>query len=201
MKKLLQVALALSSVSTFAYGIGYSTHPMSEDQKLISTELTGITSDDGGLGLQVRYTQKINKVLSVDAGLGIGGGDREQRFFVGADYEIFPDYMQQPRFSLKTNIERAEEFGSSFTVITAAPTISKGFNFWGKEAFPYASIPFGLSLNSDTQTYDTVTSMNVGINGQLPIDGYKNVNGNLELQVGLQESFTAVIVGMSFPMN
>ncbi len=201
MKRILTLAVSLYSASIFAYGIGYTTHPMPEGQKSISTEMTGITSGDGGMGLQVRYTQKLNKMLSVDAGLGISGGDREQRFFVGADYEIFPDYLRQPRFSLKTNIERADEFGNTFTVISAAPTLSKGFNFWGKEAFPYVALPVGLSLNGDNSTYESVASLNTGINGQLPIEGYTHLNANVELQVGLKDSFTAVLVGLAFPMN
>ena len=40
------------------------------------------------MGVQVRYTQKLNKIR-MDGGLGIAGGDRSSRMFVGADYEIF----------------------------------------------------------------------------------------------------------------
>lgn len=201
MKRLLQITMSLYSASALAYGIGYTTHPMAENKRLISTEMTGIVSDNGGMGVQVRYTQKLNKAMAIDAGLGISGGDRDQRIFAGIDYEIFPDYMQQPRFSLKTNVERAEEFKTANTIISVAPTLSKGFNFWGKEAFPYVALPFGLSLNSDAKSYETITSLNTGINGQLPIEGYSNLNANLELQVGIQDSFTAVLVGLSFPMN
>lgn len=201
MKNFLKIALSLCSASVMAYGIGYTTHPMAENQKFISTEMTGIVSDNGGMGLQVRYTQKLNKFVSVDAGLGISGGDRDQRLFVSADYEIYPDYMRQPRFSLKTSIERADEFKTTNTIISVAPTLSKGFNFWGKEAFPYVALPFGLSLNGDKNTYETITSLNAGINGQVPVEGYSNLNANLEIQVGVQDSFTAMLVGLSFPMN
>lgn len=201
MKNFLKIALSLCSASVFAYGIGYTTHPMAENQKLISTEMTGIVSDNGGMGIQVRYTQKMNKLVSIDAGLGISGGDRDQRIFASVDYEIYPDYMRQPRFSLKSSIERADEFKTTNTVISVAPTLSKGFNFWGREAFPYVAVPFGLSLNSDKKSYETITSLNTGINGQVPVDGFNHLNANLELQIGLQDSFTAMLVGLSFPMN
>lgn len=201
MKKILATAASLVSAGAFAYGIGYSTHPMPAGQKFISTEMTGIASDNGGMGVQVRYTQKMNKMFTYDLGMGVSGGDRAQRFFIGADYEIYPDYLRQPRFSVKANLERAEEFEVSKTIVSMAPTLSKGFNFWGSEAFPYVSLPVGLSLNGDEKTYETAISLNTGVNGQLPFHGYRHLNGNLEVQVGIQDSFTAFIAGISFPMN
>lgn len=153
------------------------------------------------MGLQVRYTHKFNSLLTFDTGLGVGGGDRNQRIFVGADYELYPDYLNQPRISLKTTISRAEEFEKTKTKIQLAPTLSKGFVFWGREAFPYVSIPLGLSLNADEKTYESTMSLNVGINGQLPIEGYRHLNGSLEVQAGIQDSFTAFVAGLNFPMN
>jgi hypothetical protein len=201
MKRIIATLATLVSAGVMAYGVGQSTHPMAEGKKLISTEFTGITSDDGGMGMQVRYTQKLNRIFTYDVGLGISGGDRAQRLFVGADYEIYPDYLRQPRFSIKANLERAEEFEETNTIVSVAPTISKGFNFWGKEAFPYVSLPVGLSLNGDDKSYENTVSLNTGINGQLPIKGYRHLNGNLEVQVGLKDSFTAFLAGVSFPMN
>ena len=201
MKKLILSAAVLLSSSVIAYGTGNSTFPMNPGKRFISTEFTGITSDNGGMGVQVRYTQKINSLLTFDSGLGVSGGDRNQRFFLGADYELYPDYLNQPRISLKSTISRAEEFEKTKTKIQIAPTVSKGFVFWGREAFPYVSVPVGLSLNSDENTYDSTMSLNVGITGQLPVEGYRHLNGSLELQAGIQESFTAFVAGINFPMN
>lgn len=192
--------MMLSQASIFAYGIGQSTMPMLSGTKSIATELTGITSDQGGMGMQVRYTQKLDEKLIVDGGIGISGGDRSQRLFVGADYELYPDYMQQPRVSVKGMIEHSQEFEEGITKLSLAPTITKGFSFWGKEAYPFASLPVGLSLNGDKQTYETTMSLNTGINGQLPIDGYKHLNGTVEVQIGLKDSFTALLAGISFPL-
>ena len=36
------------------------------DKKLISTEFTGVTSTGGGVGVQARYTQKLNKLTTLD---------------------------------------------------------------------------------------------------------------------------------------
>lgn len=201
MKRILATIATLASAGVMAYGVGQSTSPMQEGKKLISTEMTGIASDNGGMGMQVRYTQKLNRILSFDGGLGISGGDRAQRLFIGADYEIYPDYLRQPRFSMKANIERAEEFEETKTIVSIAPTVSKGFNFWGKEAFPYVSIPVGLNLNGDKKSYESTISLNTGINGNIPLKGYRHLKGNLEVQVGVQNSFTAFLAGVSFPMN
>lgn len=201
MKKLLVGIVVLLNAGVQAYGTGNSSYPMSPGKRFISTEFTGIASDNGGMGLQVRYTHKFNSLLTFDTGLGVGGGDRNQRIFVGADYELYPDYLNQPRISLKTTISRAEEFEKTKTKIQLAPTLSKGFVFWGREAFPYVSIPLGLSLNADEKTYESTMSLNVGINGQLPIEGYRHLNGSLEVQAGIQDSFTAFVAGLNFPMN
>ena len=201
MKKLVACAAMLMSAGAMAYGTGQSSFPMSTGKKLISTEFTGITSDDGGVGAQVRYTQKLNNLVTFDAGLGIGGGDRSQRLFVGADYELYPDYLNQPKISVRTSILRAEEFEATKTQFAIAPTLSKGFVFWGEEAFPYVSIPLGLNLNSENNTYDSMLSLNVGINGRLPIEGYRHLNGSLELQAGIQNSFTALVAGINFPIQ
>lgn len=200
MKKVFLTLITLSQASIFAYGIGQSTMPMLSGSKSIATELTGITSDAGGMGMQVRYTQKLDEKLVLDGGIGISGGDRSQRIFVGADYEIYPDYMQQPRVSVKGILERSTEFDQGITKISLAPTVTKGFSFWGKEAYPYVALPVGLSLNGDTQTYETAMSLNTGINGQLPIEGFKHLNGTMEIQVGLKDSFTAFLAGVTFTL-
>ena len=44
-------------------------------------------------------------------------------------------------------------------------------------------------------------SLNVGINGRLPIEGYRHLNGSLELQAGIQNSFTAFVAGINFPIQ
>ena len=46
MKNLFKVALSLCSVGVFAYGIGYTTHPMAENQKL-KKDLVQLREDYG----------------------------------------------------------------------------------------------------------------------------------------------------------
>lgn len=185
-----------------AYGTGMSSYPLSADDKLISAEATGITSAGGGIGLQARFTQRINEKATVDAGLGIGGGERSARLFAGYDHELFPDYESQPRFSLKAFVENSKEYNVRRNILGIAPTISKGFSFWGKEAFPYIAIPYGISLDGTKNSYNTTLSANLGVAGKLPETwSAKELTASAELILGVQNSFSGMFVGLSYPIE
>jgi len=191
----------LAPAKVMAYGTGYVTYPLMPQKRIVSTEFTGVTSTGGGVGLQGRFTQKLSEKMIVDGGIGISGGERDSRFFVGADYEIFPDYMDQPRFSVKTTYTNAREFDVRRSIFSIAPTLSKGFSFWGHEAFPYFSLPIGINLDSETKTYESQVNASFGISGNLPFPDYKNLLGNVEATVGVKDSYTALFFGVSYPLN
>lgn len=198
----LTVLSGLFATNAFAYGTGISTFPLEVEKKFISAEVTGVTSTGGGLGLQTRFTSKLNEKTTFDAGLGISGGERSARLFAGYDYELFPDYQSQPRTSLKAFFENSKEFGVSRNIIGLAPTFSKGFSFWGHEAFPYLSIPLGISLNGQSNTYATTISANLGIAGMLPIQtGSKKLTASAEAVIGLKDSYSGVFMGLAYPIE
>jgi len=194
------ITLAFSTVA-FGYGVGLSTYPLAMDKKIISGEVTGVVSKGGGMGVQARYTQNLNVGTTFDAGMGVSGGDRANRIFAGIDYELFPDYDKQPRTSLKASISNAKEFNYSQNVITLMPTVSKGFSFWGKEGFPYVALPYNVSLNSDTKTYQTSFNFTTGITGRIPVDGYNQLLGQIEASVNVKDSYSGVFFGVSYPLN
>ena len=202
----LMAALAMTvglSQKAHAYGTGLSSFPLEVETKLLSAEFTGITSTGGGIGMQARYTQKLSEKGTIDAGLGISGGERSARLFAGYDYELFPDYENQPRTSLKAFIENSKEFGVRRNILGVAPTVSKGFSFWGKEAFPYISIPYGISLDGGSNSYKTTMSANIGISGVIPADigPDKQLTANAEAIVGLKDSFSGVFIGVAYPIE
>ncbi len=164
--------LFLSTRLLAMWGTGWSTYPMLIDNRFLSTEFTGDLSTDGGIGFQGRYTHKINKSTVAEAGVGFSGGQRSGRLFVGVDYELFPDYMKQPRISVKTTIENSKEYNYRKNKIGVAPIVSKGFNFWGREAYPYASFPVGVSLDADSRLYDTFMKLSMGITAKIPWEKY-----------------------------
>jgi|GEM_PF-523106 len=187
--------------NVFAYGVGLSTFPLSEGTKAVSAEATGVVTRGGGAGIQARYSQKLNNITTVDAGFGISGGERSGRVFAGMDYEILPDYEKQPRMSLKAIIQNSKDFGASNNSFSLAPTFSKGLNVQGKEVYPYLAIPYGVMLNSDSKTYETTLNLALGANGHLPIEGYERWIANVEVTANLQDSYSGVFVGLSYPIN
>ena len=200
---LIALVLGLGAQKANAYGTGLSAYPLEVDTKLISAELTGITSTGGGFGMQARFTGKLTERGTLDAGLGISGGERSARIFAGYDYELFPDYENQPRSSIKAFIENSKEFEARKNIIGIAPSISKGFTFWGNEAFPYISFPYGISLNGKNNSYNTTLSANIGISGliQTDIGPDKQLTANAEAIVGLKDSFTGVFFGVAYPIE
>ena len=189
------------SVNAFGYGVGWSSYPLKLKERFISAEFTGIFKEGGGAGVQGRYTHKLYRNFVFDAGAGISGGKRESRLFAGADYEIFPDYGNQPHFSVKTTVERAIEFDATTVVIGAAPIVSKGFSFWGKEGYPYFSLPVGLGLNTDEGTYHTRINATFGINGPIPVKGYEKLSANVEAKINLKNTYSGIFLGVSYPLD
>ncbi|MGZ3788667.1 MAG: hypothetical protein ACXVLQ_09105 [Bacteriovorax sp.] len=202
----LMAALAMmagTSQKAHAYGTGLSSFPLEVETKLISAEFTGITSTGGGIGMQARYTQKLSEKSTIDAGLGISGGERSARLFAGYDVELFPDYENQPRTSIKAFVENSKEFESRKNILGVAPTFSKGFSFWGKEAFPYLSFPYGISLDGRSNSYKTTLSANLGLTGVIPADvgPNKQLTASAEAIVGLKDSFSGVFFGVAYPIE
>jgi hypothetical protein len=205
MKNILMALLLVLSGRVWAYGVGLSAYPMTQAQKMVSAEATAIFSDteensDGGVGMQVRYSHKFSPRLLADAGVGLASGDRSSRLFVGADYELYPDYMKQPRVSLKGTIERAKENGEGRSLLTLAPIVSKGFSFWGHEAFPFASLPVGLSLEGSSNTYQSMIGGTLGIMGRLPIQAMQHLTANFEINFDLKDSYNGIFFGVGYPL-
>lgn len=202
MKTIFVLTLALFSSPLIAsLGTGISSYPLMLDKSMLSAEFTGVTSTGGGVGMQARYTHKLASVLVLDGGIGIAGGERENRLFLGADFEIFPDYRNQPRFSVKGTYSNAKEFGNRQNNISFAPTVSKGFSFWGEEAYPFVALPYGIGLNSKENTYQTFANLNVGIAGPVPIDNYRHLTASFEVNVGLKDSYSGIFFGISYALN
>lgn len=192
---------ALIPTKTLPYGIGQVARPLPLQKKIISAEIIGMTSTGGGIGVQGRYTQKINQKLTLDGGIGVSSGEYESRFFLGADLEIFPDYRKQPRFSLKTTYINAREFDIRCNILSLAPIISKGFHFGRRKIFPYLSFPFAINFDSKDKKYETQINGSLGITGPFPIGGNHRFIGNFEITAGLKDSYTAILAGISYPLN
>ena len=187
--------------SAVASTVGISNHPFLMKKHVISTEYNNYNNAGSGAGLQLNYLRKINEDLNVNAGFGSTNGDRGTRVFLGADMQVFPDYGRQPRFSMKGLLESETIDGDRINSYGIAPTLSKGLAFWGKEAFPFIALPIKLNLNENEREYNTSTALAMGITGRLPIDGFKNVVGNIETNISLENSYSAFVMGISLPIE
>jgi hypothetical protein len=200
-----RLSIALSALflsgAAMATTIGMSTHPFSVKKQVITTEFTSYNSNGAGAGINARYLNKLSEKVNFDAGFGISDGDRASRLFAGFDYELFPDYGRQPRTSLKGLLETADFDGDRINSVGVAPTVSKGFAFWGREAFPFLSLPTKIGLNADNNTYETQVAIAAGITGILPIGGYNNLLGNIETNFSLRNSYTSIVMGISLPLQ
>lgn len=201
MKKLAILMIAMIAQGAFATTIGLSTHPLTMKKQVITTEFNSYLSSGSGAGITAKYFQRVNDNFNFDAGFGVTDGDRANRVFAGADFQIFPDYGRQPRFSVKGLIETMSFEGNRVNSVGAAPTISKGFSFWGKEAFPFLAVPFRIDLNSDKNTYVSSTAMAMGITGRMPMSGYENLIYNVEANFSLRNSYQALVFGVSLPIR
>ncbi len=193
--------LSILSLSAFGYGLGISTHPLQMNKRAVTTEFGGILSNGKGAGLQARYTQKVADKLVVDGGFGFSGGDRKYRLFANADYTLYPDYMKQPRISVRGTLMRAEEFSNGITRMGVAPTVSKGFVIQNNEVFPYLALPFSLDLNSDNSEYEFASQIAVGATGNLPIRGYEHLLANIEGTLNVDDGYSGIFFGVSYPLN
>lgn len=201
MKKIIICLTALMLGSAHANMVGLSTHPFTMNKSVITTEFSSYMSAGAGMGLNAKYFQRLNSKINVDAGAGFSDGQRSNRFFAGADYEFFPDFGRQPRISGKAFVETMNYDGIRMNTVAFAPTVSKGFSFWGNEAFPFVALPIGVGFNTDAGTYETMTSLSAGITGRLPIEGLENLVGNIETNVNVQNSYTALVLGISMPLQ
>jgi hypothetical protein len=201
MKKLgLILGLALLSSMAMAT-IGVSTHPFTMKKQVITTEFNNYMSNGTGSGITAKYFQRVNEVVNFDAGVGITDGDRANNVFMGADFQMIPDYGRQPRVSVKALLDTMDFGGDRINSFGAAPTISKGFSFWGKEAFPFLAVPMKVSLNADENTYFTSTAVAAGITGRIPVAGYENLVYNFETNMSLRNSYTGFVMGISLPIQ
>lgn len=167
MTKLFPLIALLFSASAFASIVGITTHPLSDDARVLSAEMTGYMSQRHEMGAGVRYTQGFDgNLLDVTA----AGAQNSRSMIVGAgmDFEILREDMNQPRVSMKPYVQQMSFESRSSTLIGAAPSLRKGFTAGGKEIFPYLSLPNGVRLDNKEQELVFYSSLTFGASMALP---------------------------------
>lgn len=165
--KTFTIIFFLLSSSCFASIIGVTSHPLSDEARVLSAEMTGYMSGRNEMGAGVRYTQGFNgNLLDVTA-----AGAQESRGMIlgaGMDLEVLREDMNQPRVSVKPYAQQNNFERQSSTLVGAAPTLRKGIATMGKEIFPYLALPNGVRIDSDSQEFVFYSSLTFGASMAIP---------------------------------
>lgn len=165
--KLILLSLLFLSASSLASIVGVTTHPLKDDARVLSAEMTGYMSQRNEMGAGVRYTQGFNgNLLDVTA----AGGQNSRNMILGAgmDFEVLREDLNQPRVSVKPYVQQMRFEKTSSTLMGVAPSMRKGFTALGNEVFPYLSLPNGMKLDSVTQEFVFYSSLTFGASVAIP---------------------------------
>jgi hypothetical protein len=183
MKKILFISFFLS-LSAKASIVGITTHPLDDEARLLSAEMTGYMSNRNEMGAGLRYTQEVARGRILDITASGGQDSRGLTTGAGMDFEILREDVSQPRISIKPYAQFQKLEDQSSHLMGAAPTIRKGISINGQEIFPYLAIPSGLKISSDTNDFVYYASMTVGasmaLNNKvlLSFEGNKNMGAS-----------------------
>lgn len=168
--KILILLLCLCS-SAWASVIGISTHPLNDEARVLSAEMTGYMSQRQEVGMGVRYTQEVNRGQLLD--LTAGGAQDSRGLYLGGgmDMEILHEDVSQPRVSIKPYYQHQKFEQNKMNLIGAAPILRKGFSVEGNEFFPYLAIPSGIKVDSSNDEFVYYASMTLGASMPLPAAG------------------------------
>lgn len=166
--------------SAWASVVGISTHPMNDEARVISAEMTGYMSQRHEMGAGLRYTHEVEQGQLLD--FAISGAQESRGFAVGAgmDFEFLREDVYQPRVSLKPYYQHQKFEDSKLSLIGAAPTIRKGFSVEGVEFFPYLAVPTGIKIDSADDGFKYYASMTLG--ASMPFPGVQNDHLVLSLE-------------------
>ncbi len=165
--KILIIILILTSLSAHASVVGVSTHPLSEDTRVLSVAMTGYMSQRNEMGGGVLYTQGFNGNL-LDVSLAGAQDSRNMLIGAGMDFEVLKEEIQSPRVSIKPHVQQLRFENMASTLIGVAPSIRKGFSAVGQEFFPYLSLPNGIKIDSKEQELNFYSSLTFGASIAIP---------------------------------
>ncbi len=188
--KTITVFLFLVSAHSFASIVGVTTHPLNDEARVLSAEMTGYMSQRNEMGAGVRYTQEFKGNL-LDVSAAGGQDSRGMILGAGVDFEVQREDINQPRISVKPYAKQISFEGESATLIGAAPTLRKGIATMGKEIFPYFSLPNGIRLESESQEFVFYSSLTFGASMVLP-DSQERLVFSLEANKNLGASSDSI---------
>jgi hypothetical protein len=158
----LSVLAALFFATPAFAGIFNTVHFVDPGKVAIGLEPELTFSDGAGMGFNFKVTEGVSDLLNVAEIIGTGGGPRQFRVGLDADWDFFPDIDRQPGIGLLTRgmyyripdslINESDGDTTGRLEITAAPYIHKAFVSGtgdSKETVdPFVAVPIGLAFTS-----------------------------------------------------
>lgn len=171
--------------------MGLSAHDFTKGKLFLTGEVFAKLNNDTGGGVQLQGTFRVDEKIKVNGGYAYHSGISNHRFFVGADYEVFPDYRDQPRVSVKGLLEAIiPKHGSRFS-IGLAPVISKGIAVDDKYLYPFISLPIFRNMGS----YKSFWQMALGLGTTLNLNSEFIIN--FEANIELKDYSSSILLGIS----
>lgn len=160
--------VVLISTSTFASVIGISTHPLNEEARVFSAEMTGYMNERHEMGMGARYTQELQRNQLFDVTVGGAQESRALNLGTGMDFALLDEDTNQPRVSVKPYLQYQKFEDTSNNFFGVAPTVRKGLVVNDHEVFPYLALPTGMKVNSDSNAYTYYASLVMGASMPFP---------------------------------
>ncbi len=182
--KIIILFCLLLTLTVEASVVGISTHPLNNEGRVLSAEMTGYMSQRSEMGAGLRYTQEVDQYRILDFSASGGQESRGLTLGAGMDFEILSEDVSQPRVSIKPYWQHLNYEAESSNLIGAAPTIRKGFSLNGQEFFPYLAVPTGMKIDSTSDEFVYYASMTIGASIPLPgamlisLEGNKNMGAS-----------------------
>lgn len=178
MKTIIILFSLLLSLPSKASIVGISSHPLNEQAKVLSAEMTGYMSQRNEMGMGLRYTQEVSRYRIFDVTASGAQESRGLTMGAGVDFELLSEDVSRPRLSVKPYVQYQKFDAESSNLVGIAPMMRKGFSVNGQEFFPYLALPSGLKIDSDTDEFVYYASMTVGTS--MPFPGNDNFLLSLE---------------------
>jgi hypothetical protein len=194
MKILILLILAICP-TLHASIIGISTHPLNDEARVLSAEMTGYMSQRQEMGMGIRYTQEIDRGQLLDFTAGGAQDSRGLYLGGGMDFEVLQEDVSQPRVSIKPYFQHQKFDDHKANLAGAAPTLRKGFSIQGNEFFPYLAVPSGIKIDSANDEFVYYASLTLGASMPIPTSGDKllvSVEGNKNM--GASSDYLGVLL-------
>lgn len=166
------LALILLPLTSLASVMGVSTHPFSDEARVLSAEMTGYMSQRNEMSMGLRYSHEVSHNRMLDFSVAGGQDSRGLLMGAGMDFELVSEELYRPRVSIKPFMQYQKFEAEASNLIGAAPSIRKGFSVQGQEFFPYLAVPTGIKIDSTTDEFVYYASMTLGMS--MPFPGSQN---------------------------